>query len=232
MKKALLIGSGLLVAAFTMTTLLTSPLAASATTWGAEAALVDEDLTVEEMLTYALQDEYLALATYEAVVATYGEVAPFTRLIIAETAHADALLALFETYQIEPLVNDAASLITIPASLEESYTALLGAEEANIAMYDKFLAVEDLPEDLELTFTNLKNASLRHEAAGERILTAIENGTYVPGVSGVNQGGFGSRIKQGFAKINDGVCTVTERIGDALGNMFKGSQAVNRGGRH
>lgn len=230
MKKALLIGSGLLAAVFAANALISSPLSASATTWGAEAALVDEDLTVEDMLTYALQDEYLALATYEAVVATYGEVTPFTRLIRAETSHVNALLALFDVYEIDPIVNEAASLITIPASLDESYTVLLGAEASNIAMYETFLAVEDLPADVAAVFTNLKDASIRHQTAGERILSAIEAGTYVPGVSGT-QGGFGSKIKQGFAKFNDGVCTVTEQVGDALKNMFKGSQSVGRGGR-
>jgi len=145
--------------------------------YGSGAALADDSFTVEEMLTYAIQDEYLALATYNAVINSFGEVKVFVNLEKAETKHVAELQVLFTAYGITPVENLASSYVTVPDSLTSAYEALIAAENGNIAMYDAFLATEDLPSDVALTFTSLREASIRHLAAGTRASTSVGLGS-------------------------------------------------------
>lgn len=135
-------------------------------TFGAAGAATDSSYTLEEMLTYAIQDEYLAQAEYSAIMAKYGQLRPFTNIKRAETSHITSLKTLFTAYKVAMPVNDAADRVVLPATLQESYTAGVQAEIANIAMYKKFLA-EELPADVELTFTKLLKASENHLKAYE-----------------------------------------------------------------
>jgi len=55
--------------------------------YGAKGALEQAgqlDLTLEEMLRYALQDEYLARAEYELIMKEYGTMRPFSNIMSAE----------------------------------------------------------------------------------------------------------------------------------------------------
>lgn len=61
--------------------------------------------------TYAIIDEYTAKATYEAIITTYSDIRPFTNIVNAEQTHSDLLLPLFETYQINGIVNDDVRLV-------------------------------------------------------------------------------------------------------------------------
>ncbi|MFA5006290.1 MAG: hypothetical protein WC509_02340 [Candidatus Izemoplasmatales bacterium] len=130
--------------------------------------LAQDGYTVEEMLTAAIQDEYLAQATYAAIIAAYGEIRPFTNIIAAEQTHIDLLLPLFEAYGIEVPANEAAASVVLPESITAALSTGVDAETANIAMYDAFLAVEDLPEDVATVFTYLRNASTNHLKAFTR----------------------------------------------------------------
>ena len=44
--------------------------------YGAKGALADKDLTINDMLVYAVQDEYLALGEYQAIIEKFGEQRP------------------------------------------------------------------------------------------------------------------------------------------------------------
>jgi|GEM_PF-1124544 len=159
----------------------TTPLDANAATidYGAGAALADESLTVEEMLTYAIQDEYLALATYDVVIESFGEVKVFVNLQAAETKHVEELQTLIVTYGVTPVENEAFAYVAVPESLAAAYDALVAAENDNIAMYDAFLGSEGLPDDVAATFTALRAASVRHLAAGTKAMsgTGLGNGS-------------------------------------------------------
>lgn len=130
--------------------------------------LGEDGYTVEEMLTAAIQDEYLAQATYAAIIAAYGEIRPFTNVVAAEQTHIDLLLPLFEAYGIAVPENEAAASVAVPESITAALSTGVDAETANIAMYDAFLAVEDLPEDVATVFAYLRNASLNHLNAFSR----------------------------------------------------------------
>jgi hypothetical protein len=135
--------------------------------YGAKGALADNELTQEEMLIYALQDEYVAKGEYEAVVGKFGNVNPFSSIIGSEQTHIDLLLGLFATYGYAVPENTAADHISVPTTLQECYTVGVNAEIDNIAMYEKFLG-KSLPTDISDVFTRLRNGSENHLAAFEK----------------------------------------------------------------
>ena len=129
--------------------------------YGSEGALADEALTLADMLTYAIQDEYLARAEYSWIIDSFGSVRPFTNIMQAEETHIAALLPLFETYGIAAPVDEGASLAVAVASLTEAYQAGVNAEVNNIAMYETFLD-QDLPDNVRAVFESLMRASENH----------------------------------------------------------------------
>ncbi len=134
---------------------------------GASAALKDSKYSLEEMLTYSMEDEYLALTEYQVIEKQYGEQKPFSNLIKAEEKHIQMLEPLFDTYKLKIPSNDWSKSVQVPKTIEDSYVAGKTAEEKNIEMYTAFLK-EDLPDDVRDTFEKLLNASKRHEAAFQR----------------------------------------------------------------
>ena len=126
------------------------------------------EYNLEDMLTAALLDEYLAQATYAKIIETYGEVKPFTKIILAEQQHIDLLLPLFEAYGITVPENNVADQVVLPDSISSALATGVEAEKANIAMYEAFLAQENLSDDVRDVFESLKTASEHHLAAFSR----------------------------------------------------------------
>lgn len=133
----------------------------SLTGYGSEGALQDESLTLADMLTYAIQDEYLAHAEYSRILSENGDIRPFSNIIRAEETHIATLLPLFEAYGIEAPADDGASHTASVASLTEAYQAGVNAEVNNIAMYETFLA-QTLPDNVRVVFESLMHASENH----------------------------------------------------------------------
>ena len=158
--------------------------------FGSAGAAVNENPTLEEMLNYAIQDEYMARAEYEAIITQYGNATPFTNIIGAEESHISQLLPLFEAYGFDPPADDAASRTVLPASLQEAYETGVDAEIANIAMYESFLA-QDIPADVSAVFQNLLSGSESH-------LRAFENAAEGNTGSGSGAGnGAGNGLRDG-----------------------------------
>src|SRR5665648_483639 len=67
-------------------------------TFGSVGANADSDYTLEEMLTYAIQDEYMAQAEYNTIIEKYGVQRPFSNIVRTEATHIGYLLPLFGTY--------------------------------------------------------------------------------------------------------------------------------------
>ncbi|WP_058309118.1 ferritin family protein [Gracilibacillus massiliensis] len=135
--------------------------------YGAIGALNAPSLSLSQMLTYALQDEYLAQARYNNIIGTFGNIPTFVQIREAELRHISALLPLFERYQVS-LPNDiSASFVTTPENLKAAYAAGVQGEIDNIAMYERFLSL-NISNDVRTVFTQLRNASLNHLAAFER----------------------------------------------------------------
>lgn len=156
--------------------------------YGAAALVEGQTYTNEQMLTYAIQDEYLAQGEYKAIIEVYGDVKPFTNIIEAEATHIARLLPLFATYSIPVPEDKSQEYTVVPASLQVAYETGVTAEVHNIAMYESFLKQENLPEDIKLVFEALKKASESHLEAFQNNVDKTGNGQ---GTSGKNGNGWG-----------------------------------------
>jgi hypothetical protein len=136
--------------------------------YGSTGALSQTTYTIEEMLIYAIQDEFAARQEYEYILATFDVTTPFSNIIKSEETHIELLLPLFEAYGLTVPEDTSLDHIIDIDSLEETFSIGVLAEELNIAMYNQFLSQDDLPDDLVDAFTKLRDASLNHLAAFEK----------------------------------------------------------------
>jgi hypothetical protein len=134
---------------------------ADSTDFGARGAEGKSGLTIEQMLTYAIQDEYLARAEYELIIGEYGSIRPFTNIMAAEERHIEWVTELFNEYGYALPEDTAGDHVVLPEDLKSSFETGVQAEIDNIAMYESFLK-EDLPVDVRDLFERLKGASENH----------------------------------------------------------------------
>jgi len=118
----------------------------------------------------ALDDEYKAQATYDAVINKFGNVRPFIMIIRGEEQHISSLKALFDKYGLDIPENSYIGTITSPNTLAEACALGVDAENANASLYKNDLLpnVKDY-EDITIVFNNLMNASQQNH------LPAFEN---------------------------------------------------------
>ena len=142
--------------------------------YGAKGALQDSSISLKEALTYAIQDEYLAQARYDAIMKEFGEIRPFSQIKIAEQRHITALLPLFTRYNISVPENKASQYTTAPKTLKEAFEAGVQGEIDNIAMYQKLADSPDLPQDVRNVMVRLGDASKNHLAAFKKGLSQYQ----------------------------------------------------------
>ena len=119
-------------------------------------------------LNEALEDEYLAWATYDQVIADFGEVRPFSNIREAEARHIEALCTLFEHYGLPIPENPWPGKVARYASLQAACEAGVSAEIANGEMYERLLGSSQCP-DIVMVLRNLQEASQqRHLPAFQR----------------------------------------------------------------
>ena len=195
MKRQIRKMTGRLLAAGLLVTGLTTGVTAYAanTDIGAAGASVDNEYSLEEMLVYAIEDEYLAQAEYDVIMDTYGIQKPFSNIIKAEATHISLLEPLFEEYDVSVPEKDWESLVVVPETLDAAYAIGVDAEEKNIAMYESFLK-ENLPDDVREVFEALMNASEKHLAAFQRQVDGVTGGS---GNGNGNGNGSGAGIQTG-----------------------------------
>lgn len=135
--------------------------------YGAKGALADKNLTINDMLTYAVQDEYLARGEYLAIIDKFGSQKPYTNIISAEETHLAYLKEVYLAYEIDFPADESASHIVVPSNLLEAAETGVQAEIDNIAMYELFLTY-DLPENISKVFSALKSGSDSHLLAFQK----------------------------------------------------------------
>ena len=126
--------------------------------------------SVQEALQLAIDDEYKALSTYEAVIDRFGAVRPFVMIKGAEEQHIASLKAVYDKYGLEIPGNNWSGQVAAPASLQEACQIGVAAEIANAALYREQLLpmVTDYP-DISAVFTSLMSASAqKHLPAFEK----------------------------------------------------------------
>lgn len=133
--------------------------------FGARGAEGRTSLSLEQMLTYAIQDEYLARAEYEAIMQRHGNVRPFSNIIGAEEQHILWLRDLFATHGLKVPADTSKGQVVIPSDLKTAFETGVQAEIDNIAMYEAFLGkapAAPLPADVRDLFQRLQAASENH----------------------------------------------------------------------
>lgn len=143
------------------------------TGYGAVGSFENPESNLEQMLIYAIQDEYLARAEYEYLINEQNAGSPFTNIIKAEESHISMLIPLFETYGFNVPEDTAQDHLITVESITQALEAGVQAEIDNIAMYEKFLLDSNLPEDVRTIFIQLRDASKNHLAAFERKLSRL-----------------------------------------------------------
>ena len=119
-------------------------------------------------LNDALDDEYRAWATYDQVIADFGETRPFSNIRAAEARHIEALCAVFARHGLPVPENPWPGKVARYASLQAACEAGVAAEIANGALYERLLASTQRPDILRV-FRNLQEASQeRHLGAFQR----------------------------------------------------------------
>ena len=119
-------------------------------------------------LNEALNDEYLAWATYNQVITDFGEVLPFSNIRESEARHIQALCTLFVRYGLSIPDNPWLDKVEHYASLKAACEAGVAAEIANHEMYNRLLETTQR-EDILTVLRHLQNASQqRHLVAFQR----------------------------------------------------------------
>ena len=129
--------------------------------YGAKGAMSQSDMDLKAMLTYAIEDEYLAKAEYELIMDKYGDMRPFSNIARAEKRHIEWVMELFNTYGYTIPADTAKNHVVLPQNLKNAFETGVQAEIDNIAMYEVFLERE-LPADVRDVFEQLKRASENH----------------------------------------------------------------------
>lgn len=161
-----------------------APSAASEAAIDRKNCLADDCLAVQDLeypagelsaeakdaLDEAIDDEYKALATYEAVIGAFGSVRPFSMIKGAEERHIASLKTIYEKYGLEVPENSWSGKVSAPGTLKEACGIGVEAEIANAALYkDKLLPAVAGYDDIVSVFTSLMNASQqKHLQAFER----------------------------------------------------------------
>lgn len=119
-------------------------------------------------LNEALDDEHRAWATYDQVIADFGEEQPFRNIRDAEARHIEALRVLFARYHLPVPENPWPGKVERYPSLQAACKAGVAAEIANGEMYNRLMATTQR-EDILGVLRNLQAASQqRHLAAFQR----------------------------------------------------------------
>lgn len=161
-------------------------IAASAALAGPANATTFDRKALEE----ALDDEYRAEATYQAIIDKFGAVRPFINIIDAERRHAGMVKNQFSRLGIEPPENPYLGEIEAPESLQEACKNGVEAEIENIALYDRLLPKVSDPQIRE-TFGRLQAASRNNH------LPAFRRCVARGGAPGMGQGRGGGRGYRG-----------------------------------
>lgn len=104
------------------------------------------------------EDENIAWSVYEGVMTSFGEIAPFSNIQLAEAQHIASWEFLFDRYGIVTPVFEAPALPTF-TTLAEACQAGANAEIANFALYDTMLEAFIPYPDLYQVALALRNAS-------------------------------------------------------------------------
>lgn len=141
--------------------------------FGALGSKANPPQSIEQAMNFAIQDEYLARAEYQEIIAHYGSVKPFTNILQAEEQHISRLVTLYQQLKLPLPVDNAKDHVMLPSSIREAMSTGVTAEIDNIAMYDRFLT---MPQINDAAYTEVKQLFIALRDASKKHLRAFEKG--------------------------------------------------------
>jgi hypothetical protein len=128
------------------------------------SAAADLPPATRNALFAALADEHRAEAFYAAVMEKFGDVRPFSNIIVAEQHHAEQLRQLMATHGLEagnnPELGSESVRATVPDTLAEACAMGVEAEIANRDLYgNQLLPAAAGHDDITAVFVALRDAS-------------------------------------------------------------------------
>jgi len=151
--------------------------------------------TLEVKLNKALMDEYHARDTYQKIIDTFGDIRPFSNIVLAEQRHIEFLLPLYKKYAIAIPPEPDTTGMAVPDTVAEACKIAVQAEEENISLYYELFAGTD-EQDVLAVFQRLQAASRDNHLPAFR--RCLERGTHIQGGDGIN--GRGSGRRRGLGK--------------------------------
>ena len=110
-------------------------------------------------LRAAINEEYLALNTYQAAIRQLGNIIPFSQIANAEQQHVNTLAQLFTKYGVAVPVNPGLTPAPVFANRTAACQVGVNTEISDAALYDQ-LRPQIHHQDILQVFANLKTASL------------------------------------------------------------------------
>lgn len=130
------------------------------TTAGTGYALTPLSDAEKDALNQAILEEYGALNLYQSVIDQFGQVYPFSQIVLSEQKHVDALTRQAVKYGVTVPANPGLSTAPVFAALSDACAAGVDAEIADAALYDTLKPLTT-HTDLLRVFNNLQRASLK-----------------------------------------------------------------------
>jgi hypothetical protein len=130
---------------------------ATGTYWGTTIAPLDA--AEVEALNDAINEEYGALNTYQAALAQFGNISPFSQIARSEQQHVNVLAQLFTRYGLAVPANPGLTSTPTWDSVADACQTGVDAEIADAALYDELEPTVDNADILRV-FANLQAASL------------------------------------------------------------------------
>ena len=110
-------------------------------------------------LAAAIQEEYTAMNTYQAIMDELGEIQPFSRIARSEQQHVNALIRVAERFGVE-VPENAGEVADIEwSTFEEACQLGVTFEQLDADLYDEILPNTTNPMLIRV-YTNLQRASL------------------------------------------------------------------------
>ena len=127
----------------------------------AQGQTVEATLSEQEAagLAAAVQEEYTAMNTYQAVINTLGDVLPFVRIARSEQQHVNALIRVAQRFGVE-VPGNAGEVADIEwSTLDEACRMGVTFEQMDADLYDKLMSNTTNPILIRV-YSNLQRASL------------------------------------------------------------------------
>ncbi len=123
---------------------------------------------LQEVLAEALNEEYKARATYQAVIDKFGQQLPFTNIVSSENTHVQQWVSLLQKFGYPVPADSFMGKVTAPATLQAACATGVAAEKEDVALYDRLMKLTTSQDVLNVMQQQRQVSQENHLPALER----------------------------------------------------------------